>query len=116
MTNYIKRHEKYILDAVEQNERIDELLDYHNHQIRWLQHERLVHLFVLIMTGLSLMLSLIGLLLSANLYIILLFIILCVLTFAYIIHYYYLENAVQRWYRISNMLQQKLTGIGTNLY
>lgn len=116
MTKYMKEHEKYVLDAIKQKERLNDLLDYHNLQISWLQHERLVHLIVLMITSLLLMLSLIGMILSNNILLLILLILLGLLTFAYVIHYFRLENTIQRWYRISNTINTQLTNTGTNPY
>lgn len=72
-------------------------------RLRWLQHERLVHLLVLMMTVIAL-LSSVGavFLLPGTAAVWILTLILLVLTAAYLIHYFKLENLVQRWYLIEN--------------
>jgi uncharacterized membrane protein len=116
MTKYIKRHERYILNAIEEGLITEELLNYHSQQIRHLQHERFVHLIVMALFGLILTMIFIGLMLRPMVLIGLLLLIVGVVEGFYIAHYYRLENTVQRWYLIENSLIKKLKGMGTNLY
>lgn len=116
MTKYIQEHEKFVLEAIKQKDYQNDLLEYHNLQIKWLQHERLVHLLVLMLTSLLFMLAFVVMVLITNALTILLLILFGLLTFSYITHYYYLENAVQRWYKISNTIHRNMFGIGVNLY
>ena len=51
MISYMKNHENYVKGILEQNtdaEKLKELLAYHDKQINWIQHERLVHLIVML--------------------------------------------------------------------
>ncbi|PKM95363.1 MAG: hypothetical protein CVU84_06700 [Firmicutes bacterium HGW-Firmicutes-1] len=116
MTKYMREHESYLLDAMKQNDKLVYLLEYHNRQIKWLQHERIVHLLVMIFTALLFVFSFVGMILMTNLFTLLLVLLLGVLTVTYIIHYYVLENTVQRWYKISNSLNQQIDAIGVNLH
>lgn len=73
-------------------------LNFHNKKISQLQHERLVHLLVMIFVGLALVIVFVS---SLFLEIILLYVldlILAILFLFYIRHYYLLENTVQKWY------------------
>lgn len=114
MTNYMKEHEIYILKMLQSEEDLLAIVTYHDRQIIWLQHERLVHLLVLIITVFALMISLIGLVILPQLGTILLFLLLLALTIPYVVHYYRLENTVQRWYKISNTLHKRIDDIGIN--
>jgi len=68
-------------------------------RLKWLQHERLVHLLVLMMTVIAFLFAFgTALFLPGTAAIWILTLILSVLTVAYVIHYYKLENLVQRWY------------------
>lgn len=67
-------------------------------KIQFFQHERLVHLIVTFMTGISSILFLIGYLLIETLPLLLLFIITLALFIPYIFHYYTLENGTQKLY------------------
>lgn len=109
MIDYCKQHEKYIQEQIDSSENLKELLKYHNKKLEWLQHERLVHLLVTILTAV-LFLFLIGfeLFLKGNFLIIILLSIVLILLAAYILHYFKLENTVQRWYIISDEIYQKI--------
>lgn len=116
MTKYMRNYEAYILKKMQEEGYDHSLLDYHLRQIQWLQHERLVHLIVLCLTVVAFLMSFVGMLLLPGIGTITMLILLSILTFAYMLHYYRLENTVQRWYRIGNTLQKSLNDIGTNEY
>ncbi len=80
------------------------LIEYHKTQIEFVQHERLIHLIITI--GIAIILSslFIALMMSFNLGLIIIVLILIVLELFYILHYYKLENGIQRWYEIYNKL------------
>lgn len=113
MTEYIKKYEKYIRSLLSGEKVNDEkVLQYHLKQITWVQHERFVHLLVMFFVAFLLILSFAALYITGRWSFGFLFVLLFVLTFFYIKHYYFLENTVQRWYRIANYLNNELTGIG----
>ena len=111
MIDYMKKHESYVHEVLAKNpdeEKLKELLAYHDKQIQWMQHERLVHLIVLLFVC-SFTLLIFGLtLIQTSIPSIILFVILLILSFAYVIHYYRLENGVQKWYEISNEIKRRL--------
>lgn len=79
-----------------ENERVDkkELLD----KISFYQHERLIHLIVTCLVAISAILfTFMGLLLNNYLLLIISIILFILFTF-YIIHYYFLENSIQKMY------------------
>ena len=79
-----------------ENERVDkkELLD----KISFYQHERLIHLLVTILVAISAILfTFMGLILDNYLLLIISIILFILFTF-YIIHYYFLENSIQKMY------------------
>ncbi|MDR2100283.1 MAG: hypothetical protein LBP40_05625 [Campylobacteraceae bacterium] len=78
---------------------------------RWLgyfQHERLIHLIVTVFTGLCEMISIIVLLLSTNYAAVALTALIGILFIFYIIHYYILENGVQKLYGLIDALGEKI--------
>jgi hypothetical protein len=111
MIDYMKRHERHVREMLEKNlspEELAELLAWHDQRIQWMQHERLVHLitmlFVCLFTLLaggfaSVMPTIACFVLSA---------LLLILAVAYVIHYYRLENSIQKWYALSDQI--KLSG------
>lgn len=110
MIEYIQRHERYIqgcLDSHPGKEALDELLAYHDKQIAWMQAERLAHLITMMFVCLFFLLSFGWTLVHFTVPYILLAALLLILSAAYILHYYRLENSVQRWYVLSNGMRLK---------
>jgi cell division protein FtsW (lipid II flippase) len=109
MIEYMKRYERYVQEMLEKNlqqEALKELLEYHDKQIQWMQHERIVHLITMLFVCLFTLLSLGFAIVTPALPGIALCALLMILTIAYIIHYYRLENGVQRWYDLSNKIKR----------
>lgn len=114
MIDYIKRHECYVLSLLEASpgrEALQDLLAYHDKQILWMQHERLAHLITMLFVCLFFLLAFGYASTSWNLSFIILTALLLILSIAYIIHYYRLENSVQRWYDLSNRIRLSLMDI-----
>jgi cell division protein FtsW (lipid II flippase) len=110
MINYMKKHEGYIKEMLEKNpdnEKLRELFAYHDKQIQWMQHERLVHLIVMLFVCLFTLIIFGFAVIHTSMPFIALFVVLLVLSVAYIIHYFRLENGVQRWYSISNEIRRR---------
>lgn len=108
MLDYIKRHERYVTNLLESNperQEQSELLAYHDKQISWLQHERLAHLITMMFVCLFFFLAFGFTMIHFILPCILLTALLLILTLAYLLHYYRLENSVQRWYSLSNRIR-----------
>ena len=110
MIEHMKQHERYVRDMLAKNlqqEELQELSEYHDKQIRWMQHERIVHLMVMLFVCLFTLLSLGFAVLRPALPSIALGALLMILTVAYIIHYYRLENGVQRWYALADEIKRR---------
>jgi len=104
----MKRHERYVEEMLDKNldqEALKDLLEYHDKQIRWMQHERLVHLIVTLFVCLFTLLSFGFTMLKPTIPCFVLLALLIILTVAYIIHYYRFENGVQKWYELSNRIK-----------
>ena len=88
------------------------LLDVHLEKLRWLQHERLVHLIVLVMTAMAELFTVDLALLhpETNPLAAIVMLALAVLLGFYFAHYFFLENTVQHWYRLADELRGKLNG------
>lgn len=76
-------------------------------KIGFFQHERLIHLLVTIFAGLSTILFLLGFLLLENIFMGCLFLLTFLLFVPYILHYYFLENNVQKLYKYYDELNKK---------
>jgi hypothetical protein len=106
---YAKEHEAYIESRLDDSVDLVELARYHSMKIRWLQHERLVHLMVTILFAVVFM-FLFGLLMlfPENWLILVPLAIVMILLCAYILHYFKLENTVQRWYKLYDEIDRKI--------
>lgn len=101
-------HEKYVMEQIEKGVNLETLLEYHNQQIAWMQHERLIHLLVTIATGI-LMIIIMGLFLFVDTIVTRgLLLVIFILFVMYLMHYFRLENTIQRWYNISNEIWSKI--------
>lgn len=88
----------------------DALLEEHLVQVRFFQHERLIHLIVTVAFALIMMLLMILLYTVATVDILLvaLFILVTIFLLLYMVHYYILETSVQKMYiQYDKMLQKK---------
>lgn len=111
MIDYMKKHESHVRETLENKrdpEALRELLALHEKKLEWMQHERLVHLLVMLFVCLFALLSLGYALVCPSIPVFLLFGLLIILSVAYLIHYYRLENDVQKWYRLSDDIGDRL--------
>ena len=82
----------------EENVDWDTTLKNHLDQIAFFSHERLVHLIVFVLVAICTVVSILALVISEEIVIIPLIVMLFVLLVPYCMHYYLLENSVQRMY------------------
>jgi len=111
MIAYLKEHENYVKKMLEKNlsrSELQSLLTHHNKQIQWMQHERLAHLIVMLFVCLFMLLSLGFAVMNTSIATIVLTAFLLVLSVAYIIHYYRLENGMQRCYLLSGEIKKRM--------
>jgi len=107
MKNYMAEHETYLKRKMQEDWGA-ELLTYHAQKIAWLQHERLIHLLVTLLTALFFMFLCLSFLPSCTILPGILLTITGLLLAAYILHYFRLENTVQRWYKLYDDLWRHL--------
>lgn len=101
LDDYIKELQQAIKEK--KNIPLDNILIW----IKFYQHERLVHLIVTFLTAIATILFLFGFLFFNNIAILILFIITAILFVFYIIHYYNLENGVQKLYNLYFEIKEK---------
>jgi hypothetical protein len=107
MYKYMKEQENFILNKVNMEDYdYDWLLQYFKTQIEFVSQERLIHLIVTLFFSLLLIAAIIISYIIPNTPLILLDLILLVLDTFYIVHYYRLENGLQRWYEIYSNLKR----------
>jgi len=110
MWEYLKRHEAFIRAALAQQHEAAkwrELRDFHRRQLAFMQHERLIHLLVLLTMSVLCLASYGFISVYFSLPAFAIAVLLLGLVSAYVVHYFRLENGVQRWYHLSNQLDEK---------
>ena len=107
MRHFCKEHESLVSSECPSQD----LLDYHLEKLKWLQHERLIHLIVLFLTVITFLLMLLLTVLweEGATYLFAVDAILAVLLIFYFVHYFFLENTVQRWYVIAMSMISELS-------
>ncbi len=111
MWNYLKRHESFIRGALAGRHGelpLAELKSFHEAQIARMQHERLIHLIVTMFVATFFLLSVGYVTLVISWSGAALALVLLVLLTAYVLHYFRLENGVQRWYHLANEIDARL--------
>jgi cell division protein FtsW (lipid II flippase) len=110
MVGYMKNHEKFVMEFLESNKKegLLQIKEYHKVQIEVIQHERLVHLLVTLAFGCFFLISVLFAAVFEKLGILALSFLFLVLLVPYIIHYYKLENGIQRWYGLYNDINKRL--------
>ena len=106
MKRWCREHEKAVLSVLEAGQADLPFLEKHLEKLRWLQHERLVHLIVTVMTVMAELLAVWLTLSKPELapYSAAVVLLLAVLLGFYFYHYFFLENAVQRWYVLAERM------------
>ena len=114
MRKYINSYMKRVEDALaDDNTDLESLREEHLRHIGFIQHERLVHLMVTIMCCILLFMCL-GIFFICGLKAIMVIAgLLLILVFAYLLYYFFIENATQALYRQYNRITAKLSGNGT---
>lgn len=109
MIKYMQKHEESMMKSLTSEDGCNwnELIVYHKTQIEFIQHERLIHLIITIGIAIILAGLFIALMMTFNVGLTIIVLMLIVLEIFYILHYYKLENGVQRWYEIYNKLVLK---------
>ena len=106
MKKWCREHEAYL----ENTPPSGALLALHREKTEHLKHERLVHLIVTFMVVLTELFTADLVILHPELGVLpaAVMLALAVLLGFYFYHYFFLENTVQRWYRLEDELREKL--------
>lgn len=117
MEDRIRKYEKFINEKIDRKTGVKDLWQYHREMVADFQHERLVHLlimlFFILITLAAIVISCIFSVVTpmeywmflAPLY--LLTLLLVVLSIAYVKYYYFLENHIQKLYDLSEKFLKK---------
>ena len=101
MKKRIQEYVKYIDKLLEESPEgtdWDREIEKHLNQIAFFQHERLVHLIVFALVAVCTVMSILAFVIKSEIMILPLIILLFVLLVPYCMHYYLLENSVQKMY------------------
>ena len=120
MEKRILRYRHYmdeLLSDIESNpikskEELEALRAEHLVQVSFFQHERLIHLIVTDLFALLEVISLVMVMMSPELFTLLLTVTVLILLLPYIRHYYILENEVQKMYKQYDRLSREIWGTG----
>ncbi len=99
LTNYMNTVSERLDNCKNQSELLV-ILAEHMDKIAFMQHERTVHFLVTMMFAVILAVFMVGMLLTDNIMLLILVTIITVLLAFYIKHYYFLENTVQKMYKV----------------
>lgn len=110
LKKYCREHETAVSSAMNEHEVTDELLAEHHEKILMLQHERLIHLIVTAMSVVVELFAVYLVLVHPELGIgaALFMLAFAVLLGFYFKYYFFLENTVQRWYKVEDELKKCL--------
>lgn len=108
MRQFCRDHEARVRTVLMSGVVSGALVALHLEKLRWLQHERLVHLIVLALTCVAELFLLDLTLLHPELGFgaALAMLAMAVLLGFYFAHYFFLENTTQRWYRLAEALME----------
>ena len=110
MTEYLTNYMKYIQEKLEKCSSLsdtEEVLKEHLDKIAFMQHERIVHFLVTMLFSIVLAVFVAILVFTPNIPSLILVTIILVLLGFYIKHYYFLENTVQKMYRVYDSILEK---------
>lgn len=110
MRRWCAEHEKAVEAALAQGTVSTALLERHREKLRWLQHERLIHLLVVLLTSIAELFTVDLTLLHPEVGVgaAIVMLVLAVLLGFYFAHYFFLENTTQHWYRLAEELVKNL--------
>lgn len=109
MKKRILSYMEYIDKLLENNDSdytYEELMEEHKLQLSFFMHERLVHLLVTLTFAILAFATFFLMYMSFSFGLLALFVALMVLLIPYIMHYYLLENGVQKMYRQYDQMRQ----------
>jgi len=110
MRAYMSERDKYIRRIVSENCPATDwkaLAAYFQVLIRYMEHERLIHLLVTLSFAFFFLASIFIMRFFGGLFPFIFFIIITVMLTAYVRHYFFMENTVQGWYRLADEIDRR---------
>ena len=110
MTKFLKKYIQDLEKVLESNKKNNwkEFLDRNLEMIRFMQHERLIHLLVTLFFGLNFILITMFLWVNPALVLLVADFLLIILLIPYIFHYFKLENGVQKLYQLNQLIRKRV--------
>lgn len=108
---YCREHEKYVEAELRAGRATEELLSLHEKKLSWVQHERLIHFLVTMLTAGALFFSFFMYIYvegEGKVPALICSLVLLVLLFCYMVHYFHLENTVQLWYAYHDEIRDSI--------
>lgn len=115
MTEYLKSYmaeTERRLSSCRNRDELEVLMAEHKDKISFMQHERIVHFLVTMMFAVVLSIFICATLMLENIGLAILDVIIIVLLGFYIKHYFFLENTVQKMYRVYDEIMKKIADNG----
>jgi hypothetical protein len=84
------------------------ILEHHSRMILRIQHERLIHLLVLIFVGIIMSASSVVVILTKTPDLLIISLLLIILFIGYLLHYRFLENTTQSWYQFEDDIKERI--------
>lgn len=114
MTEYLKKYMAEVEKKLKEQRspiELEKILAEHRDKIAFMQHERIVHFLVTMMFAIVLTIFICTFLFCEKISLLLLILIILVLLVFYIKHYYFMENTVQKMYKVyDEILELKKNG------
>lgn len=106
---YMKDHEAYLKEQLSNTDTtsINDLKNKHERVIRYMQHERFIHLLVTFAFAFFFLLTFVIALIKPYPSLFILMGLFFILLVPYILHYFFLENTIQRWYQYMDEIEKK---------
>ncbi|MDD3002634.1 MAG: hypothetical protein PHS06_02065 [Candidatus Shapirobacteria bacterium] len=110
MVDFLNQYLKEINKKIKNREGCDwkEVLENHRETIKFMQHERLIHLLVTLTVVILFVISIMFSLIYQFVVLFLVDFLLLVLLVPYVFHYFRLENGVQKMYWIDKLIEEKI--------
>lgn len=110
MLDYLSQYLKEVNEKVEKGKDVDwkKTLKHHRETIKFMQHERLIHLLVTLAFGIKFLVAMMFTLVKPSGFLLVIDGLLLCLVVPYVFHYFKLENGVQKLYWVDKLIQSKL--------
>lgn len=102
LTAYLAYIDRFL--AAKKTDNPEAVKEEHLRQIQFMQHERLIHLIVTALFAVLLFISITILAFTDEIIFVFLTLLILALLIPYIVHYYFLENSVQKMYKQFNSM------------